>query len=332
MARSQMDQRTAAAAEEARPEPHLAPTPFHPAIVATPVPEKGDNVYAVDLKRDWCVGQVPEGGYLAAILTGATTLHFRLRHASHDQPDTITTHIEYITRSVIGHAEVWVHVIKLGRQFSTARVQLVQYTNSEARVAIEAFITQGNLAREAASDGLTLPTRPAIPKHEIPVLATCVERRDPPPYDDFRPAVSKLRYFLPADTDSNWQAPRLGPSVRESWVTWADGVSDTGFDVGSLAFLADTFRPIPEAYGIVGNWFPTLNMGFEVKKAPENAAEGWKWLYMRTEMRAIRHGRFDLDVIITDETGDLVALSRHTALIVDAGRNWKAKDGTAAKL
>jgi hypothetical protein len=47
-------------------------------------------------------------------------------------------------------------------------------------------------------------------------------------------------------------------------------------------------------------------------------------LFLRIEMRQVKHGRYDLDVIILDEDGDLVALSKHTALIVPVARNHKA--------
>jgi hypothetical protein len=44
---------------------------------------------------------------------------------------------------------------------------------------------------------------------------------------------------------------------------------------------------------------------------------------MRLEAHLIRNGRMDLDVILFDEEGDLVALSRHAALIVLGERNYK---------
>jgi len=108
-------------------------------------------------------------------------------------------------------------------------------------------------------------------------------------------------------------------------VRWQDGVGDSlgGFSILSLPFLADAYRPLPEAYGLKGNWYPTLSYGLEIKKAPPTE-KGWEWLFLRIEMHQARNGRFDLDVVILDEEGDLIALGKHTALIVSAARNHKA--------
>jgi hypothetical protein len=80
-----------------------------------------------------------------------------------------------------------------------------------------------------------------------------------------------------------------------------------------------------EAYGVEGNWFPTLNMGVEVKRGVP--VRGWEWLFVRVEMRGVRDGRFDYDVVILDEDGGLVAISRHVALVVGAERNYKRGGG-----
>ena len=88
-----------------------------------------------------------------------------------------------------------------------------------------------------------------------------------------------------------------------------------GFTVDSLPFLADSFRPLPEAYGLVGCWFATLSYGVEVKRAPP-AGTGWEWLFMRVEMGEVRDERFGMDVWIFDEWERLVARSWHTALVM----------------
>jgi hypothetical protein len=45
----------------------------------------------------------------------------------------------------------------------------------------------------------------------------------------------------------------------------------------------------------------------------------------------IQNGRFDIEVVILDETGDIVALSHHVALAVSAERN-DAKRVTGSKI
>jgi hypothetical protein len=58
----------------------------------------------------------------------------------------------------------------------------------------------------------------------------------------------------------------------------------------------------------------TLSMSTEMKKKlPE---DGVRWLYMRTEAKKLEGGRMDMEVLIFDETMDLVAISHQVAWIV----------------
>ena len=150
----------------------------------------------------------------------------------------------------------------------------------------------------------------------------CEEWDVAPEWIPRRPAALKTELLLPKGSDSLGAHPTLGPSVREQWVRWKPDVGSR-FDVGSLAYLADAFRPLGEAYGMVGNWYPTMSYGMEVKRRFDG--EGWEWLFLRIEMHEVRNGRFDLEVLIADEEGQLVAISRHTALIVGSERNYKGR-------
>jgi hypothetical protein len=76
-------------------------------------------------------------------------------------------------------------------------------------------------------------------------------------------------------------------------------------------------------------WYPTLLLNIDFKKSlPE---EGVEWLFVRAESKQIKNGRMDIEVIILDEAGDVVALSHHVALAVSAERNV-AKRVTGSKI
>ena len=64
-----------------------------------------------------------------------------------------------------------------------------------------------------------------------------------------------------------------------------------------------------------------LNIDFK-KELPE---EGVEWLFVRVQAKQIKNGRMDLDVVIIDEEGDIVALSQHVALVLSAERNIAAR-------
>ena len=71
-------------------------------------------------------------------------------------------------------------------------------------------------------------------------------------------------------------------------------------------------------------WYPTLLLNLEVKK---DLGEGVKFLFSRLQTKSIKNGRYDLEVMIYDETGDLVALSHHVCFAVSAERNLAARKG-----
>lgn len=53
-------------------------------------------------------------------------------------------------------------------------------------------------------------------------------------------------------------------------------------------------------------WYPTVLLNLDIKKSlPENGVE---WLFVRVLTKSIRNGRMDLEVVIRDEEGEIVAL------------------------
>lgn len=261
------------------------------------------------------------------LVARTTQLHFQNSHPQLNQPDLITFHVEFLARPSPRPATIHIHELKMGRQFSLVRVQLVQQTSKhEPRICLEALVTQGNLAREIQAGGPSLPTRPILPFNAVsypPPRSDFEEWHTEPIWRTTRPVAFKLVTFLPKGSDSLAGNPSLGPSVREQWVRWSDGIGGgDGFTIASLPFLADSFRPIPEAYGMINTAFPTLSYGLEVKRAPPTP-RGWEWLFLRIEMRQAKFGRYDMDVVIFNEEGELVALGKHTSLIIPVGRHSK---------
>ena len=62
-------------------------------------------------------------------------------------------------------------------------------------------------------------------------------------------------------------------------------------------------------------------MNLEVRR--ELPKEGLEWLAVRVTAREIREGRFDLDVLVREVGGEIVAMSQHVALIVGMERNTR---------
>ena len=68
-------------------------------------------------------------------------------------------------------------------------------------------------------------------------------------------------------------------------------------------------------------WYPTLVLNLDIKKALPS--EGAEFLFVRVRSKKIKNGRMDVDLVILDEDGDLIASSTHVVLILGSDRNLK---------
>ncbi|KAF8242408.1 hypothetical protein K440DRAFT_490208, partial [Wilcoxina mikolae CBS 423.85] len=275
----------------------------------------GGTLFWARLREDWCIGVVPQGGYLTTLLLNATTFYFTYSPSVCDlnQPHPIHCALAFATRCSPGPATVRVTPLKLGRQYSFVRVELLQ----DSLVCIDATIVHANMSLES---GATLQSRGMGMYGEIPDRVRDCKPAEEDSGNKFGAATYKLLQVFPKEgvDGSGWRGRPL--SIREQWVKLRDG-SNEGFGLTDLGFVCDMFKPIPESYpeAMRRHWYPTLSLGMEIKMLPPFG--GWEWLYVRIESCIIRNGRMDLEVVICDEKAQVVAISKHMALILDVSRN-----------
>ena len=113
-------------------------------------------------------------------------------------------------------------------------------------------------------------------------------------------------YFLEPDTKSN------------------NDQTDRSFSLlaSSSSSSASSISPLSSEM-TVRFWLPTLVMNIEFKKLLP--PEGTEWLFVRCRAKQIKNGRMDLEIVVLDEEGDIVALSSHVALIVSSDRQLGSK-------
>ena len=169
-------------------------------------------------------------------------------------------------------------------------------------------------------------------------------------FTKFRKAGGHVKTYLP-------RRGQVGQAVIDQWLCFENGEK---FNQEALGYLVDTFpqimesangqddlqremkelqktSPLQSAVHSEANadyaghhsdlersqwahfWYPTVTLNMDVKKALP--PEGVEWLFSRVRAKQIRNGRMDLEVTVLDESGDIVALSTHVALIVSAERN-----------
>ncbi|KAF2757259.1 hypothetical protein EJ05DRAFT_511975 [Pseudovirgaria hyperparasitica] len=311
---------------------------------ATAIVSKGTHQYEGHFHEDWCIGSVPHGGYVTSAIQRVARLHFSTTLSAQNQPDLLSLHLEFVRRTSIGPVSFTVTDIKLGRATSLVQISLTQH----AREEVLGFITHTNLASESGVSFATNHTlTPPSPPADLLALTKCVNDGVRSKTDDAQwhcedqnwayDAYTQFPEFRKAATKIYWFHPRHGqahPSIADEWIQFRSGEKWTN---DTLGYVCDMFPQLIEQYRTSDNlspatreyfkgksfWFPTVLLNIDIKKGlPEGGVE---WLFTRVRAKAIKNGRYDLEVIVMDPAGDIVALSHHIVMILSAERNMKAR-------
>jgi len=320
---------------------------------ATAVKQLSSHTYGAVFPDDWCIGSVPHGGFVTSCFLQVASAHFSSTLSAQNQPHTITLHLDFLRRTQTGPALFRVQDTKVGRQTSVIHVSLSQGTSdsiaapfsfTNPREEVVGYITNSNMTNEK---GATLSTgyslSPPVPPVSLSQLRQNEDklwaRQDAMPFAVFRKATQKVNFHFPR----KGQAMR---SLADEWLWFANGEKFTN---ASLGYISDMFpMPVeafadPNPYDISPTtskkdaairtakyWYPTLLLNLDIKKAlPE---EGVEWIFARVRAKKIKNGRMDLEIIIMDAEGDIVALSHHVCLVLGAERNLAKRRLDSSKI
>ena len=297
---------------------------------------------------------------MTSLFLSVAKAHFSTTSKAYEQPHTIALQLQFLRRSWNGAAVFTVSDLKLGRRTSTIHIALTQEEHEQQPLVV-GYLTQSNLDTEV---GMSLDTAFALhpPPPPLSSIEALHQGSDPnwilskKKYSKFRKAGSHVKTYLPRNG-------QVGQALIDQWLRFENG---DPFTQEAIGYLADTFPQImesangqedlekemqqlrtgptsrdaalhtvnvPERSGAglkrsqwAQFWYPTVLLNLDIKKVLP--PEGIQWLFSRVRAKRIRNGRMDLEVIIMDDGGDIVALSTHTALIVDAERNMARKSTT----
>ncbi|KKK14882.1 hypothetical protein ARAM_002840 [Aspergillus rambellii] len=344
---------------------------FEKAIHVTPI---DSQTYSAHLDANWCIGQVPHGGYTASILYRAAAIHFKNHHGARvkSTPEPIGLQISYLRRTAIGPALITVQDMKIGARISTVHVTLSQRPDGAVasdridkkdgvEVKVVAYLTISPPETEMGpackgSWGLEpAPIFGSLPDGSVDLQALAKNGEDGQwaryPRVTQSAAPKNLEIYGPRRPSPSTLASRT-KQVVEQWARFTPGGTEARWSNEALLFLIDMFPAAldrmaamelsrmqkmqelqgkaPESVATKGLfWYPTVTMNIDLKtKIP---SEGVEWLYSRIVTRSLRGSRADLEVVILDQKGELVATSSQVALVVDASRNYKGRQG-AGKL
>lgn len=297
---------------------------------ATAITQLSSHTYSADFPDDWCIGSVPHGGFVTAMFLTVAQDHFKSTLCSQNQPHSIALHLDFLRRTQGGAALFTVRDVKLGRQTSVIHITLSQGSLSNPREEVVGYITNSNFATE---EGVTFSTHyqltPPPPKVDLALLKHDKDknwaRQGDMPFARFRKATTKTQFHFPRRGQPH-------KNIADEWIRLANGENWTN---ASLGYVCDMWPMPVEAFLYSENpydiksregslrparfWYPTVLLNLEIKKSLSK--KGVEWLFARVITKSIKNGRMDLEIVILDEGGEIVALSNHVALAVAADRN-----------
>ena len=245
----------------------------------------------------------------------------------------MNAHFEYLNRTEVGPATIVIEDVKPGRQLTTLHATLYQGggpdTSSQGKKRLTAYLVMTNLS---SMQGITLDTQftlspPALspPDGGKPDFTLLKQNRDPhwtaiplPPGFSYIRALQNTQFYMP-------RAGQVRKSIIDLWICLSSGENYTDAALGYVSdcwpYVVEAYRPRNEKENEgaafrhdARHWYPTVVMNVEQKKpAPK---EGWEWLRIRVSSKEVRGGRFDLEVLVMDEEGDLVVVSNHVGLVL----------------
>ncbi|EMF09892.1 uncharacterized protein SEPMUDRAFT_150996 [Sphaerulina musiva SO2202] len=310
---------------------------------ATTVRQVDSHTYSADFAEDWCIGSVPHGGYVTTTIQKAVKKHFETTLSDQDQPHILALHLDFLRRTQTGPATFTIKDVKLGRQTSVVHISLSQ----DGREEVVGYCTQTNLTKES---GLSFSTNwtPQPPITPLTSTLTALSLGQDPawtelsdwPNSNFRKATRQIRSFFP-------RAGQPSQNIYDEWICLQDPSENWTND--NLGFLIDLFPQILETYILQGFdqynptlletpsgrtlreskksetpfWYPTVLLNLDVKKLLPQG--GVRFLSTRLQTKVIREGRYDLEVVVWDEMGEVVALSHHVCFVVSAERNLRKR-------
>ena len=248
----------------------------------------------VSISPRWSIGNAPNGGYLASLMT-------RAMHAPIIQKAPFSLSLHFLRPARPGVAGVETEIVRAGRGLSTVMGKLIQ----DERELIRALGTFGDL--ESLSSHAT---HPSVPPPELPPPDECVWGR-PGPTANISLADRVDMRLLPGS--ASWvDGAKSDQATLAGWVRFADG---RPFDALSLLFFTDAFPPpVLNLKHATASWVPSIELTVHLRRVPRPGG----WLRGQFTTRALIGGYLDEEGMLWDEDGELVAMSRQLARLYNA--------------
>ncbi|KAE8140738.1 thioesterase-like superfamily-domain-containing protein [Aspergillus pseudotamarii] len=272
--------------------------------------EKGTrDQFVANISPEWCTQHSVLGGYLTALMLSAAQKLNALEFGEERFPDPIHVFVQFLHMVPSGQVVVTCKHLRVSSRQCVLRVEVARTAASgnPSNPAAVGIVTCANISKE---EGLTQHSKPAFAVPLPDRHTECIKIDDP--VVDSTPVTSKLNWVSPKAANGLW-GHRVGGHYREVWVSFRDGSNISS--LLHLALLSD--MPLqPAATHQAGFYFKyalsTLCMTVEFKKRPDPSTQ---WVMIRSNSHLVANGRYDVNIQILDEEGNILALSNHVVYV-----------------
>lgn len=256
---------------------------------ATSIDRVEPGRYAADIDGTWAVGDVPNGGYLLALVLRAVL-------AESPQPHPIASSAYYLTPPKAGPAIVEVQTLRVGRTTGTLQATLIQ----DDQAVMHVTATTGQL------DPRSVPEWSGPTPEPVADLDDCVPALVDLPDGTHVGLLEHVDLRLDPQTLGWFSGRPAGSLAMRGHLRLPDGTQP---DPLVLAMAVDALPPTVFGLGRLG-WAPTVQLSVLTRALP---AAGWLTVHLRG--RLVRDDWFDEEAEVYDANGDLVAQSRQIARV-----------------
>jgi hypothetical protein len=241
--------------------------------------------FALKVSAGWSIDQIPNGGYLMALLA-------RAMGECSDKQDTPIVTANFMARCRPGEAEIRVATLAASAQFTRLQAQLFQAGEEKIRAWGTFTRLNGTCSLERYESG---PPPVAAREH-------CFAIPEMPGYTLFTPMDVRIDPACAGWMTGTGLADR---SEHRGWIRFKD---PRPFDTPALLLAADAFPPpVLASQGMVA-WVPTIEFSVSIRRSAPD-----EWLRGLFRTRFVSCGLLEEDGELWDAKDRLVAVCRQIA-------------------
>lgn len=257
----------------------------------TQVTRIDDSSFTGEVAPNWGINNVPNGGYLLAIMTNAV-----LKQSERKAPVQVTAN--YLGRSIPGSLRVGIETMAKSRTYDRFQVSSYQTQTknevSEEKETIRSFFTLID-DYDASNPVYENPVPEVLP------IDQCKRLWELPGYHFF----GRLNLLLEPECLSWLKNKKRESATQKGWIV-VDDVND--WDAGYLMIVADAFPPPIMITQGISAWVPTIELSIQIRQLPKTRAV--KCVY---KSRYLTGNLLEADGEVWDEEGNLILISRQLA-------------------